>query len=70
MPAAELAAEFASDPAYHMDDVGGPPPVPPPVPAGLSNRVGQLAEALESEGRIGEAALLYEVQAVLSSYDK
>ena len=39
------------------------------IPKGptLSGRVGTLAEALEEDGRIAEAALLYEVQAVLSS---
>ncbi|MDP2344975.1 MAG: hypothetical protein Q8O67_28780 [Deltaproteobacteria bacterium] len=51
-----------------------PPPPPPaatkgatPARATLSSRVGQLAEALEESGRISDAALLYEVQAVLSA---
>ena len=33
----------------------------------LSSRIGQLAEALEAGGRISDAALLYEVQAVLTA---
>jgi hypothetical protein len=38
----------------------------PAVPS-LSGRVGTLAEELESEGRIADAAMLYEVQAVLAA---
>jgi hypothetical protein len=38
----------------------------PAVPS-LSGRVGTLAEGLEAEGRIADAAMLYEVQAVLAA---
>ncbi len=41
-------------------------PSAPSVPS-LSGRVGTLAESLEAEGRIGDAAMLYEVQAVLAA---
>lgn len=47
---------------------GGPVSGPPAVGDGsLSSRAGALAEALEGEGRFTEAALLYEIQNVLSA---
>ena len=58
--------DFAVDPLPSM-----PPPMPAPSPPStpgkplLSSRVGKLAESLEDGGRIADAALLYEVQAVL-----
>jgi hypothetical protein len=75
-PVVVRAAPSVEEDFSISDDI--PPPAPPPPavvakPAAaaarptLSSRVGTLAEALEEAGQISEAALLYEVQAVLSA---
>ena len=68
---AELDREIA---AFESEAAAEAPPEPSSLssaaPYGgptLSNRVGTLAESLEESGRIADAALLYEVQAVLAA---
>jgi len=62
--------DFDADMALEgLDDPLGAP-LPPPTPStgpSLSSRVGLLAETLEEAGRFADAALLYEVQATLST---
>lgn len=79
-PAAPLAEMPPPPPAFAEDDFSigldeptAPVeteafrPAPPPTGPTISTRVGKLAESLEDGGRIADAALLYEVQAVLAS---
>jgi hypothetical protein len=67
----DLSAELEPDaPSTSLDDDPSAPTtssLSKPPEHSLSSRVGTLAEALEEQERFADAALLYEVQAVLAA---
>jgi hypothetical protein len=67
-----MAAPLAPPKSHHDEDSSSSTLLPPGAGDSLpmSARVGALAEILEAEGKISDAALLYEVQAYLASIDR